>query len=243
MKRLILLISLFISISLQAQNMKELFVAMPMPDTLVSLLTKVNREDFGDFLASKMKAEVRNRFGKTSEMTELTDDYLYLKMTSASSMEMKLLPLNDSLKVVCVIQTYQAPVADSKVRFYDTDWKPLEASRFIDLPADNRWRPPVSLTCRPIPFSSVHRPIKSRLIRYRICVPILISVSRKLVFQPITGLFCSDILLLIIWIRQLLPIYRHILSGNRCGMCGKTDALSDPVNRNKDDSETEAGIL
>ena len=135
MKRLILLISLFVSISLQAQNMKELFVAMP--DTLVPLLTKVNREDFGDFLASKMKAEVRNRFGKTSEMTELTDDYLYLKMTSVSSMEMKLLPLNDSLKVVCVIQTYQAPVADSKVRFYDTDWKPLEASRFIDLPADS----------------------------------------------------------------------------------------------------------
>lgn len=135
MKRLILLISLFVSISLQAQNMKELFVAMP--DTLVPLLTKVNREDFGDFLASKMKAEVRNRFGKTSEMTELTDDYLYLKMTSASSMEMKLLPLNDSLKVVCVIQTYQAPVSDSKVRFYDTDWKPLEASRFIDLPADS----------------------------------------------------------------------------------------------------------
>lgn len=135
MKRLILLISLFVSISLQAQNMKELFVAMP--DTLVPLLTKVNREDFGDFLASKMKAEVRNRFGKTSEMTELTDDYLYLKMTSVSSMEMKLLPLKDSLKVICVVQTYQAPVSDSKVRFYDTDWKPLEASRFIDLPADS----------------------------------------------------------------------------------------------------------
>lgn len=143
MKRLILLISLFITISLQAQNMKELFVAMP--DTLVPLLTKVNREDFGDFLASKMKAEVRNRFGKTSEMTELTDDYLYLKMTSASSMEMKLLPLNDSLKVVCVIQTYQAPVADSKVRFYDTDWNLLETSRFIDLPVDSLFfRTPVT---------------------------------------------------------------------------------------------------
>ncbi|MCD7815295.1 MAG: DUF3256 family protein [Bacteroides sp.] len=143
MKRLILLISLFISISLQAQNMKELFVAMP--DTLVPLLTKVNREDFGDFLASKMKAEVRNRFGKTSEMTELTDDYLYLKMTSASSMEMKLLPLNDSLKVVCVIQTYQAPVADSKVRFYDTGWNLLETSRFIDLPVDSLFfRTPVT---------------------------------------------------------------------------------------------------
>lgn len=135
MKRLLLLICLLASISMQAQNMKEVFVAMP--DTLTPLLTKVNREDFGDFLASNMKAEVRNRFGKTSEMTELTDDYLFLKMTSASSMEMKLLPLNDSVKVICMVQTYLAPVADSNVKFYDMDWKPLETSRFIDLPADS----------------------------------------------------------------------------------------------------------
>lgn len=143
MKRLLLLICLLVSISMQAQNMKELFVAMP--DTLTPLLTKVNREDFGDFLASNMKAEVRNRFGKTSEMTELTDDYLFLKMTSASSMEMKLLPLNDSVRVICMVQTYQAPVADSRIRFYDTDWKLLETSRFIDLPADSLfYRGPVN---------------------------------------------------------------------------------------------------
>jgi hypothetical protein len=134
MKRFFLLVSLFVCVSLQAQNMKELFIAIP--DTLSPLLTKVNREDFGDFLASNMKAEVRNRFGKDSEMTELTDDYLYIKMTSASSMEMKMLPLNDSLKVICVIQTYRAPVADSQIRFYDTDWNQLDGSLFIDLPED-----------------------------------------------------------------------------------------------------------
>lgn len=135
MKRFFLLVSLFVCVSLQAQNMKELFIAIP--DTLSPLLTKVNREDFGDFLASNMKAEVRNRFGKDSEMTELTDDYLYIKMTSASSMEMKMLPLNDSLKVICVIQTYRAPVADSQIRFYDTDWNQLDGSLFIDLPEDS----------------------------------------------------------------------------------------------------------
>lgn len=143
MKRLVLLMSLFFCVSLQAQTLKELFIAIP--DTLTPLLTKVNREDFGDFLDSKMKAEVRNRFGKSSEMTELTDDYLYLKMTSVSSMEMKLLPLNDSLKVICMIQTYQAPVSDSQIRFYDTNWKQLDAARFIELPDDSLFfRKPVT---------------------------------------------------------------------------------------------------
>ena len=56
--------------SLSAQLAKTCFTNMP--DSLSPLLTAVNRADFIDFLESKMKAEVTNRFGGKSEMTELT---------------------------------------------------------------------------------------------------------------------------------------------------------------------------
>ena len=56
MKKILLLILMICTCSLQAQDMKSLFIAMP--DSLAPLLTKVNKEDFGDFLASNMKAEV-----------------------------------------------------------------------------------------------------------------------------------------------------------------------------------------
>ena len=56
----------------RAQDLKTLFVALP--DSLSPLLTEVNRADFGDFLESGMKAEVKNRFGNMSEMTKLTSD-------------------------------------------------------------------------------------------------------------------------------------------------------------------------
>ena len=79
--------------SLHAQDMKTLFIAMP--DSIAPLLTKVNREDCVDFLASNMKAEVKNRFGKVSELKKLTDDYLFLQTTGSSCMELKLLPLYD----------------------------------------------------------------------------------------------------------------------------------------------------
>ena len=55
-------VGLFVSTALQAQEAKTLFVNMP--DSLSPLLTKVNREDCIDFLESKMKAQVENRFGK-----------------------------------------------------------------------------------------------------------------------------------------------------------------------------------
>lgn len=135
MRRLFLVCLMFCSLMLQAQDMKSLFVAMP--DSLSPLWTEVNRADFGDFLASNMKAKVRNRFGNFSEMLKLTDDYLLMQSSSVSTMEMKLLPLNDSVKVICMVQTYLAPVADSHLSFYDTTWKELPADQFIQLPAED----------------------------------------------------------------------------------------------------------
>ena len=123
MKWIIGLVCMLCSVSMQAQDLKSLYIALP--DSLSPLLTKVNREDFGDFLASNMKAEVKNRFGQTSEMLKLTDDYLLVRISKSSKEEMKLLPLNDSVKVVCVVRTYEGPVADSDIRFYDTAWKEL----------------------------------------------------------------------------------------------------------------------
>lgn len=130
--RLILLFSILLSLSANAQNINSVFVSMP--DSLSPLLTKVNRQDFADFLSSGMKALVKNRFGGQSEMLKLTDDYLKLKTTEASSEEMKLLPLNDSVNVVCVVKTYNGPAEDSQVYFYSTDWKELPLHNFISLP-------------------------------------------------------------------------------------------------------------
>ena len=103
---------------LQAQEAKTCF--KNMPDSICPLLSAVNRADFIDFLESKMKAEVTNSFGGKSEMTELSPDYIHVKMTPQSSWQMKLLPINDSTKVICVVATVCAPACDSHVKFYTT---------------------------------------------------------------------------------------------------------------------------
>lgn len=131
MNRLILLAIclLVLPLSLRAQLAKDVFKAMP--DSLNLLLTSVNRADFIDFLESKMKAEVTNRFDGKSEMTALTPDYIHIRMTPQSTWEMKLLPLTDSTKVVCAVSTVCAPACDSHIRFYTTDWKELPAADFL----------------------------------------------------------------------------------------------------------------
>ena len=130
--RFVLLFSILLSLSVNAQDINSVFISMP--DSLSPLLTKVNRQDFADFLSSGMKAVVKNRFEGKSEMLKLTDTYLKLKTTLSSSEEMKLLPLNDSVNVVCVVKTYAGPAEDSSVSFYSTDWKKLPLRNFISLP-------------------------------------------------------------------------------------------------------------
>lgn len=115
--------------SLSAQSVKSCFTQMP--DSLSPLLTAVNRADFIDFLESKMKAEVTNRFGGKSEMTELTADYIRVQVTPQSTWQMKLLPVNDSVRVVCTVSTVCAPACDSHIRFYTTDWRELPSAPYL----------------------------------------------------------------------------------------------------------------
>lgn len=131
MKRIlsILCICLLSSVWMQAQSLKNLFVNMP--DTLSLIMTSVNRADCVDFLASKMKARVTNRFNNESEVETLTDDYLLAQVTKSSKWEMKRLPLNDSVAVICFVKTVKAPVEDSHIRFYSTDWKELPTRTFL----------------------------------------------------------------------------------------------------------------
>ncbi|MGL4519173.1 MAG: DUF3256 family protein [Phocaeicola sp.] len=132
-----LLLCMVATCSLPAQEMKQLFIELP--DSIAPLLTKVNREDCVDFLDSNMKAEVKNRFGKPSELKQLTADYLLLQTTEQSSLQLKLLPLNDSVKVICAIFTACAPACDSEVRFYTTDWKRLNRANFLSLPVQEQF--------------------------------------------------------------------------------------------------------
>ena len=60
-----------------------------------------------------------------------------MQMTASSTMEMKLLPMNDSVKVICVVRTVQTDVPDSDVRFYDTTWKELPTDDYFSLPPED----------------------------------------------------------------------------------------------------------
>lgn len=114
-----------------AQSVRTHF--LNMPDSITPLLTSVNKADFLDFIDSKMEAKVKNKLDGNSIMKELTEDYLFIQMSSSSSFEIKILPHKKS-QILAVVETVSAPVKNSYIKFYDADWNLLPTDEFFTFP-------------------------------------------------------------------------------------------------------------
>ncbi len=115
-----------------AQPMRDVFASMP--DSILEIMTKNNRLDCIDFIEHNMEAKVRNRFDGYTVLKQLTLDYLDLQLTKNCRVEMKLLPVKDSVDYICVVRTYAGPVQESTVRLYTPQWEELPATAWMEWP-------------------------------------------------------------------------------------------------------------
>lgn len=144
-KSLFFLIFLLSLQGASAQRMRDVFASMP--DSVLEVMTKNNRLDCIDFIENNMEARVRNRFDGFSELKNLTEDYLNLNLTSSCLVEMKLLPVADSISYICVVKTYSGPVRESTVAVYTDKWKLLSREKWIKWPEYNDfWQANDSIT-------------------------------------------------------------------------------------------------
>lgn len=129
---LILLLLCAWSTTSSAQDVRALF--MDAPDAVLSLLPRNVRADCIDFADAGMDYPVSNLLGGKSTLKVLGKDYLLLQSTAVSTVEMKVLPMGET-SVVCVVNTVSAESADSRIAFYDADWKRLDADSFFASPS------------------------------------------------------------------------------------------------------------
>jgi hypothetical protein len=111
--------------------MADFFIRMP--DSFLPQLEDAWRKDLVELYQSGKPAVLENTMAGTSTLQKLTPDYLFLQTTERSSIEIRFLPLINNTLIACVITTVYAPVADSRVEFYSTEWQPL--------PASGLWKP------------------------------------------------------------------------------------------------------
>ena len=136
MKRLFIAILLCLIVSgANAQEIETVFASMP--DQYIPQLESAWKKDLIDLYNSGKDAQLKNTMNGTSVLRKMTSDYLFLDVTGRSSVEMKLLPLVNNTKIICMVTTVSGPVPDSRIDFFTTEWEPLNtADLFIPVSAD-----------------------------------------------------------------------------------------------------------
>ena len=135
MKRILHILLLLIVALLQAEArtpMREWLAAMP--DSVMPLLTKNDRLDLIDFYEARMRAVVNNRFDGKSSLDTLTENFLRISYTPSADVTMRLLPVNDTTDILCMVTTAKAMVNDSRIAFFDAQWQPLNVAPYLREP-------------------------------------------------------------------------------------------------------------
>ena len=134
MRKSLLIILLLCAAVLQmrAQEMRTIF--LEAPDSIFPLISKSYRADMVDYIDAGMTAKVNNSLDGTSVLEGLAPDFMRLAVTASSTMQLKLLPLENDT-VICVVKSVVAEAVDSRIYFYDKEWNLLDGTGMYSLPS------------------------------------------------------------------------------------------------------------
>ena len=141
----------------------QLFAAMP--DSLIPSLEVNRRKDLIDLFHAGQSAQVTTKLGGQAQMTQLQEQSLVIDLSEQSRMALYLYTTTGNDSVVALVNTVYAPAGDSRIRFFDSAWRELPASKYIELPTrDDFFLFPDSLTkeeCK-----ELMRPVDICLVEY-----------------------------------------------------------------------------
>lgn len=109
---------------LMAQSVEHYFFQMPA--NLLPAVPIDTRKDLVDFYNNGKAAAMHSATGGDIELKELSKDYLLLQTSQSGDIQLKLLQVNDTLRVLALVRTVAAPMKDSRMAFYTTTWEPLK---------------------------------------------------------------------------------------------------------------------
>ena len=190
MKRTALIVFLLALASGISAQLRMRDILAQLPDSVLPLTTRNNRLDCIDFIENGMEARVKNLFGDQVVLDSLTEDFMVLRTSEASCVEMKLFAEGTDT-LICVNRIYMGPVADSEVKVFDTSWSFVrtvprpDVARFVRSVGDIQpWTEEMADTMRMVRAEAEFLPLMRATLR---------SASPGIVWTLQTSEFSKDI--------------------------------------------------
>lgn len=124
MNKTILAIILCITISLSSKGQDINAVFTAMPSNIVYGMTPKMKEflleepsDTTRFVSTAIHPNIKR--------IAIDSNYITLQTSEVGSTQIKLLPLINESKIVCLVQSVSGTISDSKISFYTEKWEPI----------------------------------------------------------------------------------------------------------------------
>ncbi|MDE6008501.1 MAG: DUF3256 family protein, partial [Muribaculaceae bacterium] len=114
-------------------NLREVFANLNTPG--LESISKTARLDLADYWDADSVHFVRTASGGVANLEEFTKNYVRVKVSNVSTVELKILPYKKGEIVACVFTVGDSIQAkDSEIDFYDASLVPIKKNRFFSAP-------------------------------------------------------------------------------------------------------------
>lgn len=129
----ILLIVTFFCTNSIAQDITPYFTIIP--DNILGYVNIGLRKDLIDLYNAKQKAEVRNLLGGTTCLEFMSPEYMKLRLSDKTTMEMKMIQNpGDSTAIIIVNKSLDTVYPESVLSVYTSDWRSLPLANYYEQP-------------------------------------------------------------------------------------------------------------
>ncbi|MFV0420083.1 MAG: DUF3256 family protein [Dysgonomonas sp.] len=130
MKKTLLILS-FITAAVFTVNAQELeSIILSMPSDIILGLDATQKDKLLANAKDTAQITVERETVGAVERLAISPDYISLQTSEAGTTQIKLLPLINDTKIICVVKTVCGKACDSQIQFYTTKWIPIAQGLF-----------------------------------------------------------------------------------------------------------------
>ncbi len=122
-KYILLLFSLMFSVHISAQSVSDLWISMS--GEMTPYLSLNQKKEMVECYNAGVDTKVVNQLKGNTLIDTLSVDYAKIVMSESYSLQMVRLPQENNDSIICLVHSYKAPAVQSRLEFYDKDWKQI----------------------------------------------------------------------------------------------------------------------
>lgn len=98
-----------------------------MPEGMMPYTNSDQMAELLKFTDTQDSVKVKNIFNGITSIDSISVDFAKISLSKVSELQLKLLQTSDSSQIICEIKTIKKPIKESVIKFYSTDWQPLDS--------------------------------------------------------------------------------------------------------------------